>query len=282
MSDSDGGSLTRREFDAVIRRASELASSDPDAEEGTLTEGELFRIAGEVGLSDEHVRTALADVRSSGEGGGLLDRMFGPSSIRVARVVGGQPERLINEIDDFLVGSQILQRVRRSVDLLQYRPAVDWASTLARAASFASHRYYISSAKSVEVRVERVGESRTLVEFRVEPGTRNEDVAGAVLGGGVLGGAVGALSGVALTGAFPVFLAGGLGVVAGGAVWSGVGYTMGKGHKKKVEDVRAEVEGVLDALDMGRSLEPPPASWRRWVKRNFHGVARDFMGADGE
>lgn len=89
MSDSDGGSLTRREFDAVIRRASELASSDPDAEEGTLTEGELFRIAGEVGLSDEHVRTALADVRSSGEGGGLLDRMFGPSSIRVARVVGG-------------------------------------------------------------------------------------------------------------------------------------------------------------------------------------------------
>lgn len=93
---------------------------------------------------------------------------------------------------------------------------------------------------------------------------------------------MGALSGVALTGAFPVFLAGGLGVVAGGAVWSGVGYTMGKGHKKKVEDVRAEVEGVLDALDMGRSLEPPPASWRRWVKRNFHGVARDFMGADGE
>jgi hypothetical protein len=42
------------------------------------------------------------------------------------------------------------------------------------------------------------------------------------------------------------------------------------------------VEGVLDALETGMSLEPPPASWRRWVKRQFHGVARDLMSGDDE
>ena len=39
----------------------------------------------------------------------------------------------------------------------------------------------------------------------------------------------------------------------------------------------AEVEGILDQLEMGESLEPPPPAWRQWVKRHFHGVARDLM-----
>ena len=42
MADGQGRSLTRREFDAVIRRAAELAASDPDGGEGALTEDELF------------------------------------------------------------------------------------------------------------------------------------------------------------------------------------------------------------------------------------------------
>jgi hypothetical protein len=75
----------------------------------------------------------------------------------------------------------------------------------------------------------------------------------------------------------PAGLAIGVGVVAGAAVWSGVAYAVGQAHKKKLEEVRVELEGVLDALEVGASLEPPPSSWRRWVKRHFHGVARDLM-----
>ena len=45
MSEEKSRGLTRREFDAVIRRAAELASSGPDASEGNLTEAEVFRIA---------------------------------------------------------------------------------------------------------------------------------------------------------------------------------------------------------------------------------------------
>ena len=266
----------------MIRRAAELAESDPEGGEGRVSEVELFRIASEVGLSEAHVRRALTEVRTGEAGGGFLDRTFGPASITASRVVTGTPEGIAAAVDDFLVASQLLQPVRRTAKVLQYRPALDWASQLARAASFTSRKYYIASAKSVEVRLERVDEERSLVELLVDPGTRGDDVAGALLGGGAAGGVVGGVGGVALASVAPLALAVGVGVVAGVGIWTGIGYAVGRGHKKKLLEVRSEVEGVLDDLEAGRSLEPPPASWRRWVKRQFHGVARDLMRAEDE
>lgn len=282
MDEGDGRSLTRRDFDAVIRRAAELAAADPDAGEGELTEGELFRIAGEVGLSETHVRRALADVRSGAEGGGVLDRVFGPSTIQASRVVPGDPKALAAKIDDFLVGSQLLQRVRRGVDILQYRPAVDWASQLARAASLVSLKYYIAAARSVDVRLEPVDDERTLVEFLVDPGMRGEHIGLTAGLGGAGGVAAGVLAGVSVATLAPLGLAIGAGVAIGSGVWTAIGYGMGRTHHKRVGEVRQEVEGVLDSLEVGAPLEPPPASWRRWVKRNFHGVAQDRTRADDE
>jgi hypothetical protein len=280
MNDGIGRSLTRREFDAVIRRAAELAASDPDGADGALTEGELLRIAREVGLSESHVRVALAEVRSGVTDGGPIARVFGPASIRASRVVPGDPKEFMSQVDDFLVAGQLLQRVRRGIGILQYRPAVDWASQLARAASFSSRKHYIASAKSVEVRLERVDDDHTLVEFLIDPGTRREDIHGAVIGGGVVGGLAGTFSTAGMTALLPLGAAVGVGVVAGAALWMVIGYSVGRGHKKKLDEVRVEVEGVLDALEHGASLEPPPASWRRWVRRHFHGVARDLRGSE--
>lgn len=277
MAEGDGRSLTRQEFDAVIRRAAELAGADAESGDGSFTEVELLRIAGEVGLSEQHVRRALAEVRSGETGGGFLDRTFGPASITASRVVARDFMELRDELDEFLVATQLLQPIRRGREVLQYRPALDWASQLARAASFTSRKYYVASAKSVEVRIEVVDDERTLVELRVDPGTRGDDIAGAVLGGGAAGGVAGAVGGVALATMAPLGLSIGVGVVVGLGVWTGIGYAVGNGHKKKLREVRSEVEGILDDLESGRSLEPPPSSWRRWVKRHFHGVARDLM-----
>jgi hypothetical protein len=280
MEEVPGRSLSRGEFDAVIRRAAELATSDPDGSEGVLTEAELFRIAGEVGLSEGHIRIALAEVRSGETGQGVVDRVFGASSIRVSRVVRGTPQALADEIDEFLVASRLLQPVRRGVGILQYRPAVDWASQLARAASFSSHKHYIASAKSVEVRFESVDAERTLIEFVIDPGTRGDDIAGAIFGGGIGGGVAGTFAGIGLAALAPIAVAVAAGVVVGGGVCTGIGYAVGRNHKRKLVEVRSEVEGVLDALELGDSLEPPPPSWRRWVKRHFHGVARDLIRDD--
>ena len=282
MTDGTGKSLTRREFDAVIRRAAELAASDSEGSEGDLTEAEVYRIAREVGLSDLHVRKALTEVRLGEPPSGFLDRIFGPPFIRAARVVPGTPKALATMLDDFFVGTQLLQPVRRGPAVLQYRPALDWASQLARAASAMQRKYYVASAKSVEVRLEEVDEASTMVEFVVDPGARGDNIAGAAFGGGSVGLAVGIGAAAAvITSGGAALLGAAIGFAGGAVALGGITHLVGVSHKKKLQAVQAEVEGLLDRLEQGESLEPPPASWRSWVKRQFHGVARDLMSAEG-
>lgn len=274
-------SLTRREFDAVIRRATELAARE--GESGDLTESELLRIADDVGLDQRHVRKALTELRTGGlrlEEGGALDRVFGPTTIRAARVVPGTSPELAHTLDEFLVAGQLLQSVRRSDRILQYRPAVDWASQVARAASSTSRRYYVASARSVEIRLEPLDEEgRTLVELEVDPGTRGDNLAGAVFGGLAAGGAAGTGVALLLAATLPLMVGVGAGIVVGTGCAAGVAWMVGRSHRRKLVDVQNEVEGVLDRLEAGESLEPPPPSWRRWVQRHFHG-ARKLLGDD--
>ena len=278
-------SLTRKQFDEVIRRAAELAASEPEGGDSALNEEELFRIAREVGLEERHVRKALVQVRAAPPPGRHpVAALFGPPVLYASRVVPASKDALAETIDEFMVAGRLLQAVRKGSSVLQYRPAVDWASQIARAASSTSKKYYVASAKWVEVRLEAVDEGRTLVEMEVEPGTRDDYLAGGLIGGA--GGGVGAGVGIAMA----VGLTGGaaalgvaLGIVVGTGVFGGICWASGNHHKKRLLQVRAEMEGILDRLEAGESLEPPPSSWRRWVRRHFHGVAKEFLGeADTE
>jgi hypothetical protein len=272
--------LTRRQFDEVIRRAAEIAASEPEGGESNLNEEELFRIAREVGLDERHVRKALVQVRSSPSvGRNPVSALFGPPVLHASRVVPGEVDALARTIDEFMVAGRLLQAVRKGKSVLQYRPAVDWASQIARAASSTSKKYYVASAKWVEVRLEPVEEGHTLVDLEVEPGTRDDYLAGGLIGG--LGGGIGTGIGVAMAvgvtgGAAALGVA--LGVIAGSGVFGGICWGSGYYHKKRLLEVRAEMEGILDRLEIGEALEPPSSSWRRWVRRHFHGVAKEFLG----
>ena len=275
--------LSREEFDEVMRRAAELAASETTDSDRGISESEVYRIAGEVGLPEHHVRRALTEIRSGSSlpsGSGLLDRLYGVEVIRASRVVSGTPRELSRRLDEFLVGGQLLEPIRRTPRLLQYRPAVDWMSQVARAASSMSKRYYVASAKSVEIALEAVDQERTLVELAVDAGIRSDYVVGGVLGGGAggVGGGVGLT--VLLGSAVPMFLAVPAGVVVGAGVWAGVVWGTSRAHRKRLMEVMNEVEGILDKLELGEDLEPPPPSWRRWVKRHFHGAREMFTGMD--
>ena len=278
MTEEPSRSLTRRQFDEVIRRASDLAARDSDVGEGSLEEAELLRIAKEVGLPDRHVRMALAELRSGAmaPAGGPLERVFGPETVRAGRVVPGTPRALGANLDQFLVGGQLLQAVRKTERRLQYRPAVDWVSQVARAASATSRSYYVAAARNVEVRLEESGPGETLVDVEVDPGTRGDAIGAAVAGtlAGAVGGVVSALGMMTVM----PFAAAESGGVLVALVLSALATSWaGSRHKRKLKDVLAEVEGILDRLESGDTLEPPPASWRQWVKRHFHGVAKDFL-----
>lgn len=260
-----------------------MAADDPEGSEASLSEGELFRIAADVGLSEAHVRRALTEVRRGSSvqgGGGVVDRIFGPAMVHASRTVPQSVTRLTKELDEFFVATQLLQRVRRGHGLLQYRPALDWASKLAQAASFSSSKYFVASAKWVEVHLEEVTPERTVVEISVDPGTRSDQIAGAVLGGGAAGVAVGVGTTALLTPLFPLGAAVVVAATAGSLATGGITAWTGRTHRSQLAQVQAELEGILDRLELGETLEPPPPSWRQWVKRQFHGVARDFMSGE--
>jgi hypothetical protein len=204
--------------------------------------------------------------------------LYGPDFVVASRVVPGEQDRLSEKIDEFMVAGRLLQSVRKTQSHLQYRPAVDWASQVARAASSTSRKYYVAAAKRVEIRLKQLDTVSTLVEIEVEPGTRDDYLAGGLIGGLGVGGGAGLGISLAMAAVAPAALAIALGVASGSAVLGGICWATGYYHKKRLLEVRAEMEGILDRLESGDTLEPPPPSWRRWVRRHFHGVARDLMG----
>ena len=285
---SSRGPLTRRDFDEVMRRAAELAGDDPGGAEDAFSDAEVVRIGREVGLPERHVRRALAEQRAAGGGAvkGLRDgwrMLLLRDEVTASRTIKRSRARVRRELDDFMVGGQLLQRVRGKDDLLQYRPAVDWASRVARAASFRSRQHYVASARLVEFRLERMDAESTQVEVRVDPGIAGNYRNWWVLAAGTTGVAAGGGVGMSLP---PSLFAVGAFVVAG--VATGVLTSLlvamlaGPGFRRRVADVQSEVEGVLDGLEREKGLEPPPPAWRRWVRRHFHGVAREMMETPGD
>ena len=274
---NSGRQLSRRQFDEVMRRAAELAAKEGDSGDSDLSESEVFRIAGEVGLAEQHVRRALAEVGTSTASEGLLaDRLIGPSTVIASRVIAASGDELADTLDQFLVGGRLLQRVRRSAKHLQFRPAVDWISQFARAASGTSRRYFVASARSVEITLDPLDDGRTVVTFLVDPGIRGDYIAGAIGGGGSVGASAGVGSGLMLATTAGASLE--VALAAGLAVGTGVIVTAfrmaARGHRRKLDDVTSEVEGILDALEAGHPLEPPPKSWLRRVEDHFHGARR--------
>ncbi len=284
MGDEKSRSLTRTEFEAVMKRASELAISDPYDGQSTLDDAEVFRIASEVGLPHEHIRRALAEMRSGENPKGIVDRWFGAPQVRGSRVVEGSKGDLRNTLDEFLVAGNLLETVRQGTDLLLYRPAVDWISHFARAGASLSRRAHWAAAKEIEIHLEELDSRTTLIEIRVDPDIRGSYTVGAGFAGLVLGGGAGfgvaALLGGVLTLPWAAALtAGGIttSVVATATAW-----IIGRYALRAREEVQQELEGVLDRLEQGEDLAPPPASWRRWVMDQARRFRVEITGSKGD
>jgi hypothetical protein len=121
----------------------------------------------------------------------------------------------------------------------------------------------------------------TLIEIRVDPDIRGSYILGAWSTGLVLGGGT-AFGVAALTGwvlALPVTAAltlGGLSAVGTAAVTARI---IGRYSRRAREEVQRELEGVLDRLEQGEDLSPPPASWRRWVMDQARRFRLEITGA---
>src|SRR5690554_4305735 len=129
--------ITRRELEAVIRRAAELYAADAEADE-RISEEELLRIASEIGLPSRHVRQALLELSDAAPESSLLDRLCGPAMVRGVRVVPSDADHVYRNLDEYLTTREYLHPMRRRERGGWYAPAEDFISQVAR--TFTRHK----------------------------------------------------------------------------------------------------------------------------------------------
>jgi hypothetical protein len=267
--------ISRRDLPAVVKRAAELAAFEGDAEEA-IPEDEVVRIAAELGLSERHVRQAMLEGAQEEAEPSFLDRQIGIPRIMATRAVPLSPEQARAALEDYLVTREYLRVIRRQPSTTSFEPADDTVSTVARA--FArSKKHCLAAAEGVELTVRELQPGWSHVRIKaVYPKVRKVHVGGAVAGtvlGATAGGAAGIAVSIITAGSLgdPVSLA--LGATTGigvlGAAAAGF-WTMARNNFRTWRDRTVnEANGVLDRLEKGDELRPPPSPWLRKLQMKF-------------
>jgi hypothetical protein len=267
--------IARSEFEQVIRRAAELSLADADADE-QLSEDEVLRIATELGLPAHHVRRALFELPELDVQPRWYDRYFGEPVLSVSRVVPSQAPPTLRRIEEYLVTREYLQVVRRRGEHISMVPADDTISSLARAFFRPGRRHHIARATRVMASAHALPDDAAHVRLDIDlsEDRRNTMKSGSAIGvvGGVMVGglAAGAASafGPAVLGPVPEILAFGGGLAA---TFAASFSTAAKRFRERVFIAKLELAGLLDRLEHGERLEPPPAPWRRKLQLRLFG-----------
>jgi hypothetical protein len=254
-------------MEAVVRRAVELQARETDsAGDPGVTEDELLRIGGELGIGPAHMRRALAEVAvGTPATGGVGARLFGPARTGAARAVPGRPEALRAHIERYLVDSQYLAVLRRLPDVTSYEKSSGFQVELTRAMDAtravlggrgAGPRigagFDLRTARTVEVSVTPLEDGVSWVSFTVDLGNQrtgywvgiNSGIGAAALTGAAI---------AAVTIAPPAAL---LALpIMGGSAWG-----TRAAYDRILKRARLHLEALLDHLERGESLLPGRAA----------------------
>ena len=257
--------MKRTDLPAVVKRAAELAARDADLEE-EISEEEVIRIAAELGLPARHVKAALFEgVRDEGEPT-FLDRQFGDRRILASRAVPLDVDRARRMLEDYFTGTEYMSVVRRQTGSFTLQPSGDPVSAVARAFKRGA-RNNLAAAEMLEVNVRELEPGTSYVNLRaVFKDERKGHFAGAVIGGTLLGAAIGMGAGIAIVvmtqQPILALTAGSIaGVGSGGGMFAGIFSSMRKNYREWRERTIMQTEGVLDRLEKGQDMKPPPPSW---------------------
>ena len=269
--------VTRRDFEAVIRRAAELSADEADSNEEALSEDEVVRIATELGLPSRHVRQALFELPQLAEANTTRGDYFGDAVLTATRIVPGRSPDVLRRIEDYLSTREYLQVVRRRADRAFLMPAEDAISNLARGLLRPSKRFYLARARHVVVSARPLDDGKAHIQIALDLSEQRKEAVrtgwiagsfcGVLVGGaGVVAIAIADLpSAVAVTGQIIAFAGGFAGTVTAALAASRAAF------RSKLAGAKFELEGLLDRAEHGQSLEPPPAPWRKRLQQRLLG-----------
>jgi hypothetical protein len=272
-----GRSLARSDFEAVIRRAVELAQMDGDVDE-RVSEAELVRIGAELGLPAEQVRRALYEQPQLEATPVWYDRYYDKPILTSSRILPGTADSTTRRIEEYISAREYMQLVRRKPGELSFIPAEDAISRLARGLSRPGSRYHLAHARRLVVSVQSIGEQRTHVRIEGDfSEQRASSVSNAMIGGGVVGTIVGLIPAIAAATAGSGGADGGLFIALGAMMLSlaggmAAGVKIGANRfRDKLNAARHEMDALLERAEHSDRLEPPPAPWRQSLRAAFFG-----------
>lgn len=255
--------LNTEAIEAVVRRAVELQAGESDrAGDAGVTEEELLRIGGELGIGPAHMRRAMAEVvAGQSTRNGLGDRLFGPARTTVSRVVPGRPDEVRSHIERYLLESQYLAVLRRRADVTVYEKSSGIQVELTRAMDAtravlggrgAGPRigagFDLRTARTVGVSVTPLEEGVSWVSLTVDLGNQRTGywvgINGGVGAGAVVAGVVAAVA-IAPPAALVAL------PILGGSAWGARA-----AYEGVLKRARLHLEALLDHLERGESLVP--------------------------
>ena len=271
-----GPSISRRDFEVVIRRAAELSAAEPDGGDDSISEDEVIRIATEIGLPVRHVRRALYELPALDEKD--ADSRWFPEPLLVStRVVPGRSEALLRQIEEYLSTREYMQVVRHRPGRAFLMPADDAISNLARGLTRPSRRYYLARARRVVVSVRPIDEQTAHLQFAMDMSDQRRSAIRTGWTLGTIGGlVVGGIAAAVVTAAGwpgPVQAAGSIIAFASGfAATAAATLTASRAAlRRRLTAARFELDGLLDRAEYGERLEPPAAPWRRRLQQRLFG-----------
>lgn len=274
--EQSGKNITRHDFEAVIRRAADLAMSEGEAEDW-LSEDEVVRIGGELGLAPQHVRQALYELPALEPEPSALARVYGPDMITASRIIPGDVQPTLARLEDYLTTAEYLHLVRRLEGRVIFQPAEDAISLLARGLLRPSNRFQLARARNVVLSVRPIEEERTHVQITTDMGDQRRRAMGTgVFVGGAGGFVFGGLAATAVLFSIDAGLAANAGALATLAASTAVGVWVGirstaSAFRSRLDAARLELDSLLDRAERGERLEPPPAPWRRRLELKMLG-----------
>jgi hypothetical protein len=249
--------LSTEQIEAVVRRAVELQAHEADtAGDPGVSDEELIRIGGELGIGPAHMRRALAEVsaETSAEPGGFL----GAARISAGRAVPGDADKVRAHIEKYLLDSQYLAVLRRMPDRTIYEKSsgfqIEMARVMDATRDVVSGRkptrigagFDLRTVRTVEVSVTQLEAGFSWVTLAVDLGNQRTGYWVGVntgVGVGALAAGISAAAILAPPAALVV-----LPIMAGSAWGTRALYSA------VVQRARVHLEALLDHLERGESL----------------------------
>ncbi len=277
-----GEEITRRQLPLVIRRAAELYTSDAEGDD-RLSEAEVLRVADELGLPGRYVRQALYELPPDRGETGLVDRWYGPEHVQGTRVVRGVPAEVMDRLEEYLVTREFLQVLRRQGGKAAFTQADDAISNVARAVRRRQGQWQIARSRRVLVEVRPMPSNESHVRLELDVGHhRRHAVTRGIAGGALIGLPLAAgvffpvghlfLASAGDTAAYAAGVAAGASAFAA-SVTSGIVVARHR-FRSRLDAARLEIAGLLDRLEGGRRLDPPPAPWLRSLRSRITGTLK--------